>query len=194
MAQRSDNTRTAPKVLPLRFVDGDRARSQHGLTWHRGLRTAGVWERFPLAPEAGALTDGQLRTALSGQDGWLFIPDLPTMNAPLPGVACATAEQIQRLELRPATGAAMYAFGLGQVQAFLGNEQGTRREVPLPAGLRLADMRATLAGVRTRRPSAGVTYHRAGGRAYVRYAVGSTLHTHIYLLICGTELALNPPG
>src|SRR5688572_8929966 len=140
MAQRSDNTRTAPKVLPLRFVDGDRARSPHGVTWRRGLRTAGVWERFPLAPEGGTLADGQLRTALSGQDGWLFSPDLPTMSAPLPGVACATAEQIRHLELRPATGAAMYAFGLGRVQAFLGNEQGTRRAVPLPAGLHLADM------------------------------------------------------
>lgn len=176
------NTPTVPKVLPLRFVDGDSVRGPQGATWWRGLRTPGRWERFPLAPEAGALTDDQVHAALVGQDGWLFAPHLPVVNASLPGTACTSVEQIRDLVLRPASGAVMYAVSLDRVQAFCGNEQGVFRDGLRPRPLRLADVRVTLEGVRARRPSAGVTYHRLGGRAYVRYAVGSALHTHIYLL------------
>ncbi|WP_329020341.1 hypothetical protein [Streptomyces sp. NBC_01601] len=175
-------TAITPKLQPLRFVDGDLLRSAAGDTWRRGLTAPGLWERFPLAPEAGALRDDQARAMLASRDGWLFVPTLPTATVALPGTACTTADQVRSLELRPATGAAMYALSLGRVQSFLGNEHGSAREGMRPALLRLADMRATLEGVRARRPAAGVTYHRTGGRAYVRYAVGSTLHTHVYLL------------
>ncbi|MFF9785624.1 hypothetical protein [Streptomyces nigrescens] len=131
------------------------------------------------------MTDDQVReTALTGRDGWLFSPFLPTVNTPPPGTACATVAQIRTLKLRPATGAAMYAFTLGRVQAFCGNEQGLPRQDLRPAPLRLADMLVTLEGVRTRHARAAVTYHRFGGRAYVRYVTGSRVHTHIYLLTC----------
>ncbi|WP_331752643.1 hypothetical protein OG440_40580 (plasmid) [Streptomyces sp. NBC_00637] len=175
-------TVTAPKVQPLRFVDGDSVRSPQGATWRRGLRTPGLWEQFPLAPETGTRTDDQVRAALGGQGEWLFVPFLPPVNTQLPGTACATPEQIRDLVLRPASGAVMYAVSLGRAQAFLGNEQGVPRKDVRPDPLRLADLRATLQGVRTRRASAGITFHRLGGRAYVRYATGSTLHTHLYLL------------
>jgi hypothetical protein len=180
MTETETGTATAAKVQPLRFMDGDSVRSPQGATWRRSLRTPGLWEQFPLAP--GTLTDDQVRAALEGRDEWLFAPFLPTVNTQLPGTACATPEQIRDLVLRPASGAVMYAVSLGRAQAFLGNEQGVPRKDVRPAPLRLADLRATLQGVRARRASAGITFHRLGGRAYVRYATGSTLHTHIYLL------------
>ena len=175
------NATTVSKVQPLRFVDGDTVRSPEGISWRRGLRAPGVWEAFPFIPEAGALGDGQVRDALADRDGWLFTPVLPSMGAALPGTAYGV-DEIRALVLRPATAAVMYAVRLDRVRAFLGNDQGVFREGLRPVSLRLADMRASLEGVRARRPAAGVTFHRLGGRAYVRYPVGAALHTHIYLL------------
>lgn len=171
------------RVLPLRFVDGDRVRAPHGAAWWRGLRTPGVWEEFPLAERAASRSDDQVRALLAqDQEDWLLVPFLPAVTAALPGAACTSLEQVRDLRLAPASGAVLYTARLGRAQSFLGDEQGIVHDAANPVRLRPADVRATLAGVLARRPSVRVTYHRFGGRAYARYAIGSALHTHIHLL------------
>ncbi|OEV09204.1 hypothetical protein [Streptomyces nanshensis] len=170
-------------AAPLRFTDGDSLRAPHGATWRRGLRTPGVWEEFPAAGQAGPRTDDEARALLTREEeGWLLVPFLPPVTAPLPGTACTSAQQVRDLLLAPASGAVLYTARLGRTQSFLGDDRGAFHDVAHPVRLRPSDLRATLEGVLTRRASAKVTYHRFSGRAYARYATGSTLHTHIHLL------------
>ncbi|MFK0142474.1 hypothetical protein [Streptomyces murinus] len=170
------------RVVPLRFVDGDTVRGPQGEVWHRGLRSPGAWEQFPLSEQSALRSDDQMRALLEeGEPGWTFVPHLPPITAPLPGTACVAVREVRDLWLVPASGAALYAARLGRTQSFLGNDRGVFTGGS-PVRLRLADLRATLEGVLARRPSAKVTYHRLAGRAYARYATGSTLHTHVLLL------------
>lgn len=170
-------------LVPLRFFDGDTVRSPQGDAWHRGLRSPSVWEQFPPAEQSALRSDDQMRALLREGAGpeWAFVPYLPSITGPLPGTACVTVREVRDLRLVPASGAVLYAARLGRTQSFLGNDQGVFTG-GVPVRLRLADLRATLEGVLARRPSAKVTYHRFAGRAYARYATGSTLHTHVFLL------------
>ncbi|WP_217226087.1 hypothetical protein [Streptomyces anulatus] len=111
----------------------------------------------------------------------MFAPHLPPITAALPGTACLTAREVRDLQLLPASGAALFRALLGRAHAFLGDNRGAYATGD-PVQLRPADLRATLEGVLTRRPSAKVTYHRFAGRVYLRYATGSTLHTHVLVL------------
>ncbi|MFJ3182348.1 hypothetical protein ACIPJN_28715 [Streptomyces sp. NPDC086796] len=175
--------RTAAGMMPLRFVDGDSLRSPSGNLWRRGLRSPGVWEEFPLAEQAASRSDDEVRVLLArDRQGWLLVPFLPPVDAALPGTACVTAEQIRDLRLDPASGAVLYTARLGRAQSFLGNDQGVFHDAAHPIRLRRTDVRATLEGVLNRRAGAKVTFHRVAGRAYARFATGSSLYTHIHLL------------
>jgi hypothetical protein len=88
---------------------------------------------------------------------------------------------LDALVFRPATGAVLYTASLNRMQSFLGNDHGVMRPNPTP--LNLASVRASLKGTLARHQRASITYHRATGRLFARYAVaGATLHTHVYVL------------
>lgn len=165
-------------LVAMRFADGDVIRSSNGTTWVRGLRRAGQWAA--LADEQASRSDAAMREALISDD-MTYTPALPSVHQPLPGTPCASRGALDALVFRPATGAVLYMASLNRTQSFLGNDHGVIRPNPTP--LNLASVRASLNGTLARHQRASITYHRATGRLFARYAVAdATLHTHVYVL------------
>ncbi|MGW1815313.1 hypothetical protein ACWCQM_17370 [Streptomyces sp. NPDC002125] len=170
-------TASHTNLVAMRFTDGDIV-SSSGTTWRRGLRHAGQWGT--LDDQHISRSDDAIRAALASEDG-TYTPAFPTVYRPLPGTSCATREALDALVFRPATGAVLYTASLNGVQSFLGNDHGVLRGNPTP--LNLASVRASLQGTLARHQRASITYHRATGRLFARYAVAdAALHTHIYVL------------
>ncbi|MEU5668164.1 hypothetical protein [Streptomyces longwoodensis] len=170
-------TASPTSLVAMRFTDGDVV-SSGGTTWRRGLRHAGQWAT--LDDQHTSRSDDAVRTVLASADG-TYAPAFPTAYRPLPGTSCATREALDALVFRPATGALLYTVSLNGAQSFLGNDRGVLRGNPTP--LNLASVRASLRGTLARHQRASITYHRATGRLYARYAVAdAALHTHVYVL------------
>ncbi|MFI2790825.1 hypothetical protein [Kitasatospora sp. NPDC018614] len=170
-------TASPTSLVAMRFTDGDVV-SSSGTMWRRGLRHAGQWAT--LDDQNTSRSDDAIRTVLASADG-TYAPAFPTAYRPLPGTNCATREALDALVFRPATGALLYTVSLNGAQSFLGNDRGVLRGNPTP--LNLASVRASLRGTLARHQRASITYHRATGRLYARYAVAdAALHTHVYVL------------
>jgi hypothetical protein len=169
---------TASHTSPvaMRFTDGDVV-SISGTTWRRGLRHTGQWAT--LDNQHASRSDAAIRAALASASS-TYAPAFPTVYRPLPGTICTTREALDALVFRPATGAVLYTASLNRTQSFLGNDHGVLRRNPTP--LNLASVRASLQGTLARHQRASITYHRATGRLFARYAVTAALHTHIYVL------------
>ncbi|MFD7340765.1 hypothetical protein ACFV98_32975 [Streptomyces violascens] len=164
-------------LVPMRFADGDVV-SSSGTKWRRGLRHAGQWASVD--DQHTSRPDDEIRVALVSANT-TYAPVLPNAYQPLPGTSCATREALDALVFRPATGAALYTASLNRTQSFLGNDHGVLRRNPTP--LNLASVRASLQGTLARHQRASITYHRATGRLFARYAVAdAALHTHVYVL------------
>lgn len=174
------STASRPTAAPTRFSNGDMIRLGDGTTWSRIL-PAGLWS--VRVGEDRARTDASMRELLASASGWQLFPAIPNVHNPLPGISCNTPDALRTLELRPATGALLYAGALNRLQSFVGNESGVLRSNFQPVHLSLREVRASLLGTLKRHPRASMTYQRTTGRLYVRYAVAnSTIQTHIYVL------------
>ncbi|MFF1716548.1 hypothetical protein [Streptomyces sp. NPDC058268] len=174
------STAARPTAAPMRFSNGDTIRLGDDTTWSRVL-PAGQWS--VRAGEDPARTDESMRELLACASDWRLFPAIPNVHSPLPGTACNAPDALRTLELRPATGALLYAGALNRLQSFLGNESGVLRSNFQPVPLTLREVRASLLGTLKRHPRASMTYQRTTGRLYVRYAVAnSTIQTHIYVL------------
>ncbi|MFI5749066.1 hypothetical protein ACIBBE_24740 [Streptomyces sp. NPDC051644] len=168
----------AVAMVAMRFADGDVIRGEDGVTWRRGLRHMGQWAT--LDDQHISRSDDAIRAALTSADV-TYAPALPGVYQPLPGTTCASRGALDALAFRPATGAVLYTASLNRTQSFLGNDHGVMRRDPTP--LTLASVRASLQGTLARHQRASITYHRATGRLFARYAVvDAALHTHVYVL------------
>lgn len=169
-----------PSTRPAawRFADRDTVRTADGATWHRGLRRPQLWAA--LGSDLPERDDDALRALLADDPRAAFAPAGPNAYTALPGRVLGTQQDLELLDVRPATGATLYRHSLDRTGAFLGSNPG-RRSAPVP-GLRPADVRRSLVGTAARHSRARVTLDRIYGRLHARYAIGSTLHTHTYVL------------
>ncbi|MFB8291296.1 hypothetical protein [Kitasatospora purpeofusca] len=167
---------TRPAVW--RFADRDTVRTADGTTWHRGLRHPRSWAA--LGGDVPERDDEALRTLLDSDPRAAFAPAGPDAYTALPGRVLDGQRALELLDLRPATGAVLHRHSLDRTGAFLGSNPG-RRSAPVP-GLRPADVRSSLRGTAQRHDRARITLDRVHGRLHARYAIGSTLHTHTYVL------------
>ncbi|MFJ4680619.1 hypothetical protein [Kitasatospora sp. NPDC088783] len=167
---------TRPAVW--RFADRDTVRTADGTTWHRGLRGPRSWAA--LGSDLAERDDEALRALLRSDPHAAYAPAGPDAYAALPGRPLDTLQALELLDLRPATGAVLHRYSLERAGAFLGSNPGLR-SAPVP-GLRPADVRSSLRGTAQRHGRARITLERVHGRLHARYAVGSTLHTHTYVL------------
>ncbi|MFG3429739.1 hypothetical protein [Streptomyces californicus] len=161
-----------------RFADRDTVRTADGTTWCRGLRQPRSWAAFGGGPDK--CDDEAMRALLGNDPRAVFAPAAPDAYAALPGRTLGAQRDLELLDLRPATGATLYRYALDRTGAFLGGSPG-RRSAPLP-DLRPADVRTSLRGTAGRYSRARITLDRVHGRLHARYAIGSTLHTHTYVL------------
>ncbi|MGW7316325.1 hypothetical protein [Streptomyces sp. NPDC054865] len=174
---------TRPTAHALRFCDGDTVSFESGLRWTRGGMQPGQWATCGTSERSS--DEAMHSTLAAGPESATFTPVLPDVFRTLPGTPCGSREVLDALVLRPATGAVLYTASLNRVQSFLGNDRGALRPNHLPQHLTLATVRASLRGTAHRHPRAQLTYHRMTGRLYARYAVGESVHTHIYVLTTG---------
>ncbi|MFI1225893.1 MULTISPECIES: hypothetical protein [Streptomyces] len=166
-------------TVPYRFSNGDTIYTSGGERWIRGDRQPDRWN----APGQGPTThtDEDIRSTLSSSNDWHHCPTAPSVHQPLPGTACADRSTLASLELRPAAGATLHITRLNTLQSFLGNESGVFRDSR--PSLTSREVRAALLGTLARYRTAQISYQRAAGRIYARYAVGnSSIQTHIYVL------------
>nr|BEK71267.1 hypothetical protein KPHV_84940 [Kitasatospora purpeofusca] len=167
---------TRPAVW--RFADHDSVRTADGTTWHRGLRRPHSWAA--LGSDLPERDDQALRALLDSDPHAAFAPVGPDAYTPLPGRPLDGPRALELLDLRPATAATLHRHSLDRTGALLGSNPG-RRSAPI-AGLRPADVRSSLRGTAQRHSRARITLDRVHGRLHARYAIGSTLHTHTYVL------------